>query len=380
MDREPHNNMKVVINALQYKPNGSGISVMLRELFGVYTQITKHPCQVILPHDGPEFPAGEGTELIRSPWRYHQGLRRMFFQTFQLGRKYCRDAVLLTVDSKTPFSLPGNCKLVPLVTDLAMYRLPETYRRSRVLWWKLQYRYIRRRADFFLAVSEFTKREMTELLKIPAEKIHVVPCACSERMVRVADPDKLDGLRRKYALPEHYILFVGNANPRKNLERTIQAFDRLKERTTLPHQLVIAGEPGWKFDRKKALKNIAHRGDVKFIGFAPDEDMPALYSAADLSVFTTLYEGFGIPVIEAQTCGVPVVAGSGSALPEVAGDGAVLVDPLDVESICQGMRTVLQDPVLAKGLVEKGFRNAQRFSWKASAVRLSAIIEKEVKL
>lgn len=370
--------MNIVINALQYKPNSSGIGVMLRDLFGPYIRITRHPCRVILPHDGPQFPTGEGTELIRCPWRHNQGLRRMFFQTFRLGRKYCRDAVLLTSDSKAPLFLPKNCKLVPLVTDLAVYRLPEAYQRSRVLWWRFQYRYICRRASFFFAISEYTKSEMTKVLKIPPEKIYVVPCACSEHMARVEDLGQLARLREQYALPEQFILFVGNANPRKNLERTIQAFDRFKENTNLPHQLVIAGEQGWRFDRKKALEKIRHRDAVRFIGFVPDEDMPALYSAASLFIFSTLYEGFGIPVLEAQACGVPVVTSTCSSLPEVAGDGAEYVDPYDVNSICAGIRRVLENPTLAGELTEKGYLNVKRFSWEASARRLNEILEREV--
>lgn len=370
--------MKVVINALQYKPDSSGIGVMLRDLFGPYTKIAGWPCRVVLPHDGPEFPAGEGTELTRCPWRHDQGLRRMFFQSFQLGLKYCRDAVLLTNDSKTPLFLPKSCTLVPLITDLAVYRLPEAYQRSRVLWWKFQYRYIRRRANLFLAISEFTKSEMTKILNIPPEKIHVVSCACSDRMARVEDPGQLARLREKYGLPEEFILFVGNTNPRKNLERTIRAFDLLKKRTDLPHQLVIAGGQGWKFDREKALKDIRYRDAVQFIGFVPDEDMPALYSGASLFLFPTLYEGFGIPVLEAQACGVPVVTSNSSSLPEVVGDGAVLVDPCDAGSICEGMRRILEDPALAGELAEKGYLNVKRFCWESSARHLNEILEKEV--
>lgn len=370
--------MKVVINALQYKPNSSGIGVMLRDLFGPYIRITGRPCRVILPHDGPDFPSGEKTEVIRSSWRHDQGFRRMFFQTFQMGRKYCRDTVLLTTDSKTPFFLPRSCRLIPLVTDLAVYRLPKAYQRSRVLWWRFQYHYICRRADCFLAISEYTKVEMTQILNIPSEKIHVVPCACSEHMTRVEDLGELARLREKYSLPEHFILFVGNANPRKNLERTIQAFDRFKERTRLPHQLVIAGEQGWKFDREKALERVRHRDAVRFIGFVSDEDMPALYSAASLFIFSTLYEGFGIPVLEAQACGVPVVTSNCSSLPEVAGDGAEYVDPYDVDSICAGIRRVLENPTLAGELTEKGCLNVKRFSWENSARRLNEILEREV--
>ena len=120
--------VKVVVNALQYKQNSSGIGVMLRELFGRYVRMTTRHCQIILPQDGPDFPAEP--EIIRAPWDHGQNLRRMFFQTFLLGQKYCRDAVLLTSDSKVPFFLPKNCFLIPIITDLAVYRLKETYQFS----------------------------------------------------------------------------------------------------------------------------------------------------------------------------------------------------------------------------------------------------------
>ena len=370
--------MKVVINALQYKPNSSGIGVLIRDLFGPFTHVTGRPCQVVLSKDSPMFPAGAGTELIRSPWEKGQGLRRMVFQSFLMGQRYCRDAVLLTADSKTPFFLPKSCVLAPLVTDLAVYRMPEVYQRSRVLWWRLQYRYVCRRARFFLAISEFTKKEMTDVLGIPPERIYVIPCACSERMRRVDDPAALAAVREKYDLRSQYVLFVGNSNPRKNLGRMIRAFDLLKERTGLDYQLVIAGEQGWRFDREAALSDIKHRQDVRFIGFVPDGDMPALYSGAGLFAFPTLYEGFGIPVLEAQRCGVPVVTSSCSSLPEAAGDGAQYADPYDVESIAEAMRSVLEDKVLAAALVEKGYANARRFSWQASAEKLNEVIEREV--
>ena len=201
---------------------------------------------------------------------------------------------------------------------------------------------------------------------------------CSRKMMRVSDKNILIDLRSRYNLPEKYILFVGNNNPRKNLGRIIQAFDLMKECTDLPHKLVIAGEQGWRFDRTQALESVGHCDDVIFTGFVPDEDLPALYSAADLFAFPTLYEGFGIPVIEAQSCGTPVVTSNLSALPEVAGNGAELVDPYDVENICEAMRKVLKDKAFAAELVKKGHENAKRFSWDASAGLLKEIVEGKV--
>ena len=366
--------MKVVINALQYKQNSSGIGILLRDLFGPYTWVTRRQCQVILPHDSPDFPTSPAAEVVRIPWARGQHLRRMFFQTVHLGRKYCQKAILLTTDSKVPFFLPKSCVLVPLVTDLAVYRLRETYQLSRVLWWRLQYWYVRRRVDLFLAISEFTKQEMVEILHVPPEKIEVVPCACSSEMKPAMDGARLAIIREKYDLPEHFVLFVGNFNPRKNLERLIRAFDRAKEKG-IPHRLVIAGEQGWKFNRDAALRGIRYGKDICFIGYVPDEDMPALYSAADLFAFPTLYEGFGIPVLEAQACGTPVLTSNGSAMPEVCGESAIFVDPYDADSIAEGILSILSDPELAARLTEKGLQNVWRFSWAASARRLDEIVE-----
>lgn len=154
--------MKIVVNALSYKRNSSGIGVMIRDLYGAFANLTRRKCQIILPKDSPRFPIGGQSEMIHIPWNYGQNIRRLLFQTFTLGRRYCRDAVLLTTDSKCPLFLPKSCILVPLITDLAVFRMPEVYQRSRVFLWRLQYRFVRRRANFFLAISEFTKREMVE--------------------------------------------------------------------------------------------------------------------------------------------------------------------------------------------------------------------------
>lgn len=369
--------MRVVINALQYKQNSSGIGVMIRDLFGKFCEIAGRECRVVMTADAPEFPSGGRAKVVRIVHGYGESLRRMWFQSFRLGAM-CGDSVLLTTDSKIPLKIPKSAVVMPLVTDLAVYRLGETYRLSRVLWWRFQYRILQKRADLFLAISEFTKRELTEILKIPEWKIEVVPCACGTNFRPVTDEVALADLRRKYALPERFILFVGNFNPRKNLERLIKAFDLMKENSNLPQSLVIAGEQGWKFDRTKALTGIKHQEKICFCGFVANEDMPALYSAADLFVFPTLYEGFGIPVLEAQNCGTPVLTANCSALPEVAGDAAAYVDPYNVESIAAGMERVLRDKHLAKNLVQAGYANVKRFSWQKSAELLNDIVEKEI--
>lgn len=369
----------LLFNALPYKQDSSGIGVMIRELFGAYAEITQRPCTVVLSNDSPPFPQ-HGTNLrqIRSPYVHRQGIRRICFQSFRMGRKYCENAVLLTTDSKTPFFLPKNCFLVPLITDLAIFRMPKAYRISRVLWWRFQYRYVRKRAAFFLTVSEFTKNDLIDLWHIPPDKIRVIPCACPPHIHQEKNSVVLTALRKRYVLPEHFILFVGNSNPRKNLHRVIAAFDRAKEQADLPHQLIIAGEQGWKFDQEDAVRSIRYREDVRFIGFVSDADMSALYTAAELFIFPTLYEGFGIPVLEAQTCGTPVLTSDCTSLPEVAGDGAVYVNPYSEEDICKKMLEVLQNPELQAALKKAGYENVTRYSWIASAKTLDEVIEGEI--
>ncbi len=370
--------MKIVINALQYQSQASGIAIFMRELFGKLAGITDRQIQIIIPRGGPPLPDFPKECIVEAPCRYDEGKKRILFQTLELGKQYCENAVLLAVDSKVPARLPHSSKLLPLITDLALYRMPETYQKSRELLWKWQYRTLSRRADHFFAISEFTKQEMTEILGIAPDRTDIIPCAVSEQIQRVDPSAAFETIRSKYGVRKQYILFVGNYNPRKNLDRLIRAFDRLAGETKNAYELVIAGGQGWKFSPEKTLADIKHKKAIRFIGYVPDEDMSMLYSAAEVFAFPTLYEGFGIPVLEAQKCGVPVLTSNTSALPDTAGEAALLVDPYDEQSIENGMRQLLTNQSLRKDLSEKGYRNAERFSWEASARKLNGIIEQTV--
>jgi glycosyltransferase involved in cell wall biosynthesis len=266
-----------------------------------------------------------------------------------------------------------------VVTDLALLRMPGVYQFSRVLIWRLQYRYLLKKAARYVAISQFTKDDMVKLLHIAQDKIDVVYCAANDRYHRIEDSGALQSVREKYGLDKPYILFVGNANPRKNLVRLIRAFDLAKDAGDFPYQLILAGEYGWKFDREAAMAGVRHAGDIRFLDFVANEDIPQLYSAASLFAFPTLYEGFGIPIIEAQRCGVPVLTSGTSSMPEVGGqDGASYVDPESVEDICRGMRQVLLDQAFARRLVARGYENAARFDWTESAKQLNRIVEKVI--
>ena len=373
--------MKVVINALAFKKNSSGIGVLISELLVRFCEKSKRQCQIILSQDSPQVTlTGKQIHTVYSPYSHKQGIRRILFQSLFFGRKFCKNAVLLTTDSKVPFFLPKSCRLVPVVTDLALFRMPEVYQRSRVLIWRLQYRYLRKKAARYIAISQFTKNEMVELLHIDADDIDVVYCAADKRYIAQTDPDTLQATRDTYADGKPYLLFVGNANPRKNLARLMQAFDLAKEQGDFPYLLLLAGEYGWKFDREAAMSGLQHAQDIRFLDFVSDADMPRLYSAASLFAFPTLYEGFGIPIIEAQRCGVPVLTSKISSMPEVGGENsAYYINPESTEEIARGMRAILLDPPFAQSLVARGYENATRFDWGKSAEQLNTIVEQVVR-
>jgi glycosyltransferase involved in cell wall biosynthesis len=176
-------------------------------------------------------------------------------------------------------------------------------------------------------------------------------------------------VRARYELPERFILSVGTLQPRKNFVRLIEAYGRLIERMAHPVHLVIAGQKGWLFEPIfRRVEELGFKERVTFLGFFADEDLPVLYNLADLFVLPSLYEGFGLPPLEAMACGIPVIASDVSSLPEVLGDAAKMVDPLDVGALANVMHRVLSDEPLRRRMVGKGLARAARFTWRDAAL------------
>ena len=181
----------------------------------------------------------------------------------------------------------------------------------------------------------------------------------------------------KYSITGSFILFVGNISPRKNILALLQAFNKLKKRG-IKHKLVIAGKKDQRYEQVlKTLNELNLGGEVIFTGYVPEEDLPKLYNAADLFVYPSLYEGFGLPILEAMACGTPVVASNVSSLPEVAGDAGLLVNPQDVDALTNAMYKVLTDDKLKESLIDKGLERAKFFSWEKTA-RETLEVYKEV--
>ncbi len=275
------------------------------------------------------------------------------------------------------FVLPlvWRARAIVTVHDLSFMRTPQCAEPSlRAYLNKVVPRSIQR-ADLILADSHNTKRDIIELLGVDARKIQVVPAGVGERFHPIDDEAALEKVRRRYHLEEPFILSVSTLEPRKNFTGLIEAYAQLIERGSqiqrIPHKLVIAGAKGWLYEEIFAtVERLGLAERVIFPGFVAEEDLPALYNLADLLAFPSLYEGFGLPPLEAMACGTPVVTSNSSSLPEIVGGVGIMVEATDTEGLVEAMRRALQDGELRRSMIEKGLEQAKKFSWRKAAEKL----------
>ena len=253
-------------------------------------------------------------------------------------------------------------KVITTVHDMTYLRYPETIDKKNLRRLKDGMARSLDRSDMVLTVSKFSKREIRELLGYSEERISVVPCAPSCLKMEGENAPSVEG---------PYLLYVGTIEPRKNLARLIRAFDRLKREQNIPHKLVLAGGKGWT--NEEIYRAAEGAPDVIFTGYISEEEKSALYRGASAFVFPSLYEGFGIPPLEAMNCGCPVVTSDAASLPEVVGEAAELVDPLDELSIAEGIWHVISDKAHAEELVCRGYEQIKRYTWDASAEKLTDV-------
>jgi len=261
------------------------------------------------------------------------------------------------------------------VHDLIYRLFPRYHKRLNYVYLNAAMPLYVRRADAIIAISRSTKRDLVRLYRVPPEKVTVVYEAPAPHF-QPARPEAIAAVRRRYSLPDRFMLTVGTIEPRKNLSRLVDAL-ALVRRIRPDLELVIAGTRGWlDTDFFRHLEGHACRESVLMLGYVPDGDLPALYAAADLCVVPSLYEGFGLPVLEAMACGTPVACSRVSSLPELGGDAAAYFDPTSVEEMSAGISRVLGDESLGEAMRVRGLARAARFSWERTARETMAVYEK----
>jgi glycosyltransferase involved in cell wall biosynthesis len=304
---------------------------------------------------------------------------RRLWTHYALARAVVRDppTVLFVPAHVLPLVWPTRRLPASVVTihDLGYHHFPQNHTLGQRLYLELSTRWSAAAATRLIAVSQATVADLTRFYGTPAPKMRVI----HEGIPGAGAPSTAEmiAVQQRYRLPRPYALYVGTIQPRKNLARLVQAYAWLCKRNHVAWDLVLAGGAGWLSQPLYRLAGELGVADqVHFLGYVPDADLPALYGGARCFCFPSLFEGFGLPLLEAQHYGVPVMAANNSALPEIAGDAALLVDPLDVEAIAQAMLRLSQDEALRQRLIAAGYENLKRFSWeKAARETLAVLVE-----
>ena len=263
---------------------------------------------------------------------------------------------------------------VYVVHDLSFFSFPECHRHGKKLLFRLLFEHTLIKASCIVCVSEYTKSELLKRYPRLEKKTAVIYEAAEDHFRPIKNTTMLNQIRKKYRLPDKFLLFVGTVEPRKNLEMIIRAYGRFRER--IPYPFYVAGKLGW---RTKSLFRLYEKLKVQdqicFLGHVPDKDLPALYSLATSFVYLSKDEGFGLPPLEAMQCGTPVIVSSAGSLPEISGDAALITSAYDSGTMGKDLITICRDETLRERLRQKGFERSKKFSWESTGERLISLFE-----
>jgi glycosyltransferase involved in cell wall biosynthesis len=293
---------------------------------------------------------------------------RILWEQFALPRWARRDGISL-LHSGThaiPFAWTGPSVLT--LYDLSFMLFPEVFRRGNRTYLTWMARYSAQRADRIITISESTARDAVRLLGVRPERVVCSYPGTDARFMPMRDEKLLRQFRERHGLPDEFILYLGTIEPRKNLIRLMDAYARVRGSNGHTYPLVLAGGPGPGHELiERRVQELGLSDSIRFGGYVAEEEKPLWYNAARFFVYPSLYEGFGLPVLEALACGTPVMTGNRSSLPEVVGDAGILVDPEDVEQIAEALSRGLDDDSLRERTLIEGPRQASQFSWRRAA-------------
>lgn len=284
-----------------------------------------------------------------------------------------RDPVdLLHVQYFVPPAAP--CPVVVTVHDISFAVRPDFFTRKDRFLLKTLVPWSLRRAARIITDVEYTKEDLVRMYGLSPENIEVIPLAADPRYHPMDRARCRQIVAERHGFSGPFVLYVGTLQPRKNVATLIRAYGMFRERTGLPHKLVLTGKPKYMYQSVlDALNEAGYPDDIVLTGFLADADLPIYYNAAAVFAFPSLYEGFGLPVLEAMACGTPVISSNVTSLPEVAGDAALLVDPREPEAFCDALIQVLGNEEVANRLSRRGLEQAARFTWERTARETLAV-------
>jgi glycosyltransferase involved in cell wall biosynthesis len=314
---------------------------------------------------GGRFFAQQVDAVLERPWLWWIDNR-----TRAVQRSVMRDLDVFHVSDVTQL-VPEQGKVVATIYDMSPVIFPQFHTSENRNTFARKLQHIRQHADVLIAISESTKRDIIEHLGFPETRIHVAYGGVDANFAPLPDQAALRSTLAKYGLREPgYILHVGTLEPRKNLVRLIEAYAQVRQRCgDVTPPLVLVGQNGWdSADIFTAVARHKLSDHVQIVGFVADADLPVIYNGATIFAYPSLYEGFGIPVLEAMACGVPVLTSTVSSLPEIVGDTGLLVEATDTQAIAAGLQQLVEDAELRRDLSVRGAVRATRFTWQETAL------------
>lgn len=301
---------------------------------------------------------------------FRNSVSRILFENFLLTNVIRKNnAVYHATNYVVPFFFKQ--KYILTVHDLITIDFPKLCKNTSVIYFKLLFKSSIQNAEKIITVSETVKKDIVKHFEINESKITVIPLGVNPLFKK-----RIDYSLRKYHLPEKYILFVGNLEAKKNLENTIKAFYKFKTETGFSHKFILVGKRGWKvFGLEKLIDSLGLKKEIIFLGYVPIEDLVSIYSFADIFVFPSFYEGFGIPPLEAMACETPVLISNQGASPEICKNAALKVSPFEVNEIADGIKELITNEKLRSCLVEKGKKMVKDYTWEKTALKTLKVYE-----
>ena len=360
------------------------IGVMLRHLgepggIGVYTSNVlrallsiDHQNEYVLLYDSPQH-LGQFADYLNAVERVLPVRNKLWWDQVSVPHFAKREGVDIIFNPKLSIPLLTDRKTVLVMHGAEQFALPWAFKWYDRAYFTLANRLYCRKASAIISMTEIGKTDIAKYMGATPYKIHVVPEAYNEQCHILRADETLD-VKERYSLPEKFILFLGGLNPIKNLGNVLRAYHMIHQ--TIPHKLVVVGFRRWKFAQDlKLVRQLGLEDKVLFAGFVADEEIPVFYNLADAFVFPSLYEGFGIPVLEAMACGCPVIASRTGCSPEVVGDAALLVDPYNAAEIGRAIALVLGNHYVRQELIQKGLQRVKDFSWEKCARETLAVFQ-----
>ncbi|UCD20850.1 MAG: glycosyltransferase family 4 protein [archaeon] len=273
-----------------------------------------------------------------------------------------------------PFMVKNNTKRIMTVYDLSPIVLPHTHLKRSSIYYRLFLKRVLRKANAIIAISQNTKRDLIRYFRIHGKKVYVIYPGRDESFKIIKNKNIKEKIKKKYNLPDKFILDVSTIEPRKNLSCLIKAYSLISDK--IDEKLVIVGGYGWRNEKErvdKLIKKLKIRDKVKIIGYAEGKDMPMIFNLCEIFVFTSIYEGFGLPLLEAMACGKPVLCGKNSSLKEVVGNAGLEINEKNPKDVANKIEKILKSSKMRKELSKKSLKQSKKFSWKKSALELLKI-------